>query len=597
MLGRTFELYLSRFCVAEQHCTSPYNCGRYHRGRQKYILRVAKGTINPNSPLFYHGVSENYEDIADKLSVQVPTALGYVRHFAGHFKQSRIGGLPEANRRLLYTDHNALDAIKTGIEGDKVICEHYFDASNEKEGFLKLNDVHNLNRFKKPDDSPHSSVHSSSGVDWDTPADKGFITFERFPGRLNNQLITYDWTFRISKAYRRRLFITTPTKRELWIGLPRTKSEEEENVAIWDISYLRNQFDFVMEYDAAYAEDAQNKALLDAEISSLPEHCVWQYGRDPKVLTKFLDKVNTDPACRRIHFKTGQGLVHPKRTDTRKFGVGPLYFWSALRPAPYLQRLTDRFIGRVREQNDGKFLIGVHSRNHNSYNEPEEKALRRCARLANKPVDAAVGYVNTYAKCCRRPHAVFNPLTPEYPLLPIADINLLKLFEDLQLDKLCKIDEHYMDFFELNDTNLFKVVLSSDHENKVVDDLMYGKYEAVSFDLAQEILTTRPVEGPTLDTGISDAEVAQLERWRKNIEIVLADMLTVAKTDFFHGGLSSTVSHVICFWRLVFFEQQGKEEKSNFCNLLLLSTGGYECEDISCSSIDASFPAPFHIGY
>ena len=80
--------------------------------------------------------------------------------------------------------------------------------------------------------------------------------------------------------------------------------------------------------------------------------------------------------------------------------------------------------------------------------------------------------------------------------------------------------------------------------------------------------------------------IARRQSWRKKIEIVLSDMLTMAKTGFVHGTPSSTVSHVICFWRLSYYKSRGMEEQSNLCELFLLFSGSYECEAVQCSSID-----------
>ena len=126
------ELLLSGFCIAERRCQAPYNCGNYHQGRQKYIIRTGHGTINPNNPLFYHAISENYVDIADKLMLQVPKYMGFVRHYAGHFKHSRVGGLPVRNRRLLSLPRWVLQEIQTAIVQPGRLSDLYSKLQKEK---------------------------------------------------------------------------------------------------------------------------------------------------------------------------------------------------------------------------------------------------------------------------------------------------------------------------------------------------------------------------------------------------------------------------------------------------------------------------------
>jgi hypothetical protein len=54
------DLLLQRMPVSEHHCQEPYNCGHFHEGREKYILRTDIDAVMPPGPVFYHGVSQNY---------------------------------------------------------------------------------------------------------------------------------------------------------------------------------------------------------------------------------------------------------------------------------------------------------------------------------------------------------------------------------------------------------------------------------------------------------------------------------------------------------------------------------------------------------
>ena len=67
-------LLLQKIHVSERHCQSPYNCGEFHNGRQKYALRTRAGSLNPMGPLFYHAVSQNYQ-VSRRLHVQIPETV------------------------------------------------------------------------------------------------------------------------------------------------------------------------------------------------------------------------------------------------------------------------------------------------------------------------------------------------------------------------------------------------------------------------------------------------------------------------------------------------------------------------------------------
>lgn len=142
------------------------------------------------------------------------------------------------------------------------------------------------------------------------------------------------------------------------------------NFLINDFLLLGSNFDFVMDYDDNYI---LNKDILDFPVNELPSECVWKvHGSAPRSASQFVNKVNNIEACRdRVHIDSTQGLVHPFRSDTRRFGVGPLAFWSAMKPANYLMEAADKFIARMRKHNQR--LVGIHSRSHNSYDEPIPK--------------------------------------------------------------------------------------------------------------------------------------------------------------------------------------------------------------------------------
>ena len=53
-----------------------------------------------------------------------------------------------------------------------------------------------------------------------------FLTFERYPGRLNNQLLTLDWAFRCARAFNRTVYVAAVAKKLDWVGFPESREEE-----------------------------------------------------------------------------------------------------------------------------------------------------------------------------------------------------------------------------------------------------------------------------------------------------------------------------------------------------------------------------------
>eukprot|EP00924_Labyrinthula_sp_SR-Ha-C_P007960 snap_masked-scaffold_41-processed-gene-1.20-mRNA-1 protein AED:1.00 eAED:1.00 QI:0/0/0/0/1/1/2/0/1060 len=571
VLKTNFDLYLSNFSISERQCHSPYNCGTYHRGRQKYIVKTGKGAINPNNPIFYHAISENYDEIADHLSLQVPSSIAYLRHMAGHFKHSRFGGLKPFKQRHLPIYNPLLVAVSDELKNKKDLRDR-FKKSKETEKFLELNDADSLYRFKYSKDKlENKKVHKRAETG---ERSKGLITFERFPGRLNNQLLTYDWTFRLSKAFNRTLFIHKPEKSEFWIGLPNSVEEERLNSAVWNITPLRQSFDFQMSYE------------IDGDLPEIHPKCTWKYGVSPKIVVEFMKQVNELEECKdRVHFLTGGGLIHPKKSDTRSVGVGPLFFWSKLQPNDYLQNKATQFLKTLTAK-----TIGIHSRSHNSYKEVTEKSLRRCAKIAAKPMAAAQDHVDSLFKCCKNFNSMFQGITRSSNLIQTV-------FENRKLDFMCHIEQEYLDHWNVpvhdEDTTL---VVASDHESEPVDKLLYSKFGGVSISINEEELSGLRPPGWQSAANITYGEqYNKFLSWRRRIETVLLDMLLMSLTSMFHGGPSSTVSQVICYWRLSNAYISGTVEQSNFCDLLLLSTGSYDCKTVGCNSMDLNFPVFYDI--
>ena len=169
--------------------------------------------------------------------------------------------------------------------------------------------------------------------------DERFLSFEYYPGRLNNQLWTLDWAFRCAKAMGRTLYISRPTQQVQYVGLPDRRDDEvgdAPRAVLWDMKRLRSAFRFVLQHelDGSPALSGASATLLSSNPDSLNADCVWKDGADVFIAQWMAaPQRNGTGKCRRLHLMTNHGMVHAWRTATRKWGVGPFVFFNAMRPA------------------------------------------------------------------------------------------------------------------------------------------------------------------------------------------------------------------------------------------------------------------------
>eukprot|EP00516_Mucochytrium_quahogii_P003433 CAMPEP_0203758230 /NCGR_PEP_ID=MMETSP0098-20131031/10989_1 /ASSEMBLY_ACC=CAM_ASM_000208 /TAXON_ID=96639 /ORGANISM=" , Strain NY0313808BC1" /LENGTH=1117 /DNA_ID=CAMNT_0050650533 /DNA_START=114 /DNA_END=3467 /DNA_ORIENTATION=- len=571
-----FGLFLGAIQIAESECQYPYNCGLFHSGRQKYMLRTAHGSLNINFPLFYHALNEDYENTALPFMEQVPRPLGYIRHYAGHFKHTRIGGMPLSKRKHCPLPRGLLKRVRERIDNSTRLKASY--ESSPAENLLKLDNFADLSRFSKDtDDLKRAKKKLQEDTDMLSQAlekrHKALMTFDRYTGRLNNQLLTYDWAFRLSRAFKRTLVLTQPRKREFWIGLPQTKDEERHNTSLWDLTLMRKNFDFLMWYDT------DTDSLKDP--SKIDPDCVWtdaskEKNKTHKSLASWMSDAVKNPACsERIHFATSNGLVHPYRTDTTKYGVDHLVFWRAMQPSAYLKDLIQEFIDK---NNDKGATLGFHSRSHNSYGpEQKEKAKKSCQRLAKKPLAASSNYKKARELCCK-PASMTEPDSsmswPDYT------VHLGTIFQDRRLEEMCDIqtdDMKYAISFARSVTGVdTKIFLATDHENPAVDKLAVELGGSIYEYDGSEVKKNNPSIMKYPNEGNYKAD------WYENIQGVLLDMLMLSQTDVFFGNPGSTLSQVVCMWRMVSAKDRLERELSNTCGLVLLAQGAYTCDMIAC---------------
>ncbi len=585
--------------LAELRCKEPYNCGLFHSGRQKYMLRTARGSLNPNAPIFYHGVNEDYDALGKPLSRQVPGALGVLRHYAGHFSHTRLGGLLPDNRQHLPLPAGLLRRIRRAIdcEGRPAGCPlaRVYRAS-PPEALLRLDrGAEALDRFAKPSDDVAAAEAARAAAlaalrQARARQLRAFLTLTKYPARLNNQLLTMDWAFRVAHGLGRTLLWRTDDsgsgqEQEKWIGLPESAAEEAHNTSLWDMPRLRERFQFLTDYDVAASHGSLGAhPVLGRAVEQLDPACVWRYAlvdREPrwKNIAVWAHWADAQPQCAdRIHVDSSDGLVHPYRTDTRFLGVGPLDFWAAMRPSAHLVQVAQGFL---RASFQGRPLLGIHARSHNSNGPREaEKGRRTCKRLEEKPLAHALNRIRGRAKRCEEPPES-DPQPAPVIAWPSYAADLEAIFKQRRLADMCDMLPETVDYalrFARNalGTDNVTVFLATDHENAAVDELVYrigGKSYVYA---AKAVYAADPNRAKHPD------EANSRMPWRDNIQGVLLDMLMLSMVDVFFGNPGSTLTQTVCMWRLSDAYQDAREERSNTCGLVLMASGAGEEGNIEC---------------
>jgi len=522
------SLMLERMPVSEAHCQEPYNCGKYHIGRAKYIMRTDVGAVMPPGPVFYHAVSQNY-DIADTHHVFLPRSVGNIRHYAGHFIHSRKGGLPKDNRVYNPIPEFALDAIRHALAGNAELRSLY-DAP-QHETFLKLDNFEDAWRFAKRGEKPKNLP---------SPPVVRYMTFELFGGRLNNQIWTYDWVFRVALGLNRTAVLPAPAKREHWVGFAASAWAP----SLWDVRRMRQSpvaFQFWYEVD---------------RLPDVDPACRWSFSPENKHLVAWALKVNALPQCAsRIHFATADGLVHAYKADTRHLGVDPLVFWRFVQPSKRVMREAKAFVKSVR----GKPVVGLHARTFLEAKQTAEGAKGVCTRLARKLLDNAIRRTAALDKCkCRA----------REPGDSTAAVQ--RLWETAHLEAGCSITDDTLDLVAPRAAQAAFIV-ATDHETKAMDELFARHGGHMHFYPG----TLQAIDDPSMDLRVLDRPVRDL--W-KGIEPVLVDIAILLHVDVFYGTPSSTLSQAVCMWRRAL-----GLSNSAMCDLVWLSTFSNRCDEMEPS--------------
>lgn len=549
-------LILERIDVSEASCQSPYNCGRFHYGREKYAIRTAFGTLNPNSPFFYHAISQNYE-IAQRHHVLVSPDLGVVRHYAGHFSHSRKGGLPSHKAKNNPLQYFVIQQMRSRIYAEGTDLNKLYEIPNQQESFLKLDSITDFWRFAKPGERPDNIVNKEEAVTSASQQNsivtsEHFITFDYFGGRLNNQLWTLDWVFRVALALNRTAILGAPRAREHYIGFPSGYNDG----SLWDIDALRNapfRFKFAWEIT-----DPSEQTLLLGEKSSLPEECVWEFTEANKYVMYWAWKT----ACqhKRIHFSTGNGLVHSYKADTRKYGVDPLVYWRNMRLHPDVFSITQSWW----KQQSSKALssaIGLHFRSWREANGDAAHALKVCKRLSEKLLSNAA----------KRFSALSSKCDPGCKGSEEVELDVYKFWRDNNFDITCQeaTEERIRTICHETLSSEVDFFVATDHETVEADQILEGLGAKMMLHVDTKWLIEKFYE--------KDSNGLSVRKYASSILPILLDVSALLQVGRFFGSPASTLSQAVCLWRRAF---DLKEEQPGMCQLVWYSTYSDKCEEL-----------------
>jgi len=74
---------LAQYQNVEAKPLCPYNCGEYHKGRQKYMLR---GGQLPEQLLWTYSIGGlDYENVGNKIMAQIPKSIASIHHYSGRW--------------------------------------------------------------------------------------------------------------------------------------------------------------------------------------------------------------------------------------------------------------------------------------------------------------------------------------------------------------------------------------------------------------------------------------------------------------------------------------------------------------------------------
>merc|ERR1712150_176167 len=118
-------LLLSRMPYREKKCRTRFNCGKYHYGMRKYILRTSQDADSLYVSIWHHAINRDYT-LSDERMVNVEQSLAYIRHYNFQSKNVNraIGALKDKkNEQFEPIQSVLLQHVERTIRGSPVLFE------------------------------------------------------------------------------------------------------------------------------------------------------------------------------------------------------------------------------------------------------------------------------------------------------------------------------------------------------------------------------------------------------------------------------------------------------------------------------------------
>ena len=124
----------------ESRCKSQFNCGEYHYGREKYMIKASLTSPIPWTILAIHSVSDNIPYSTDFGNTLVDRKQAFIRHYNPTPYES-FGGIPDDRSQECPFPPQALEQIEATIHSDIALSQLYHSAE-EDESFLTTSGKH-----------------------------------------------------------------------------------------------------------------------------------------------------------------------------------------------------------------------------------------------------------------------------------------------------------------------------------------------------------------------------------------------------------------------------------------------------------------------
>jgi hypothetical protein len=130
------KLLLDEYDYVESAPKCPYNCGKYHRGRQKYIVKGRDVHMVPLM-MWTHSVGGQDYEYADKVLSQLPSTTMHIRHYSGWWytngPHTEMAADEHLQRKASPLQRAALARIEAALAASPSLKKLY-DASPAKNG-------------------------------------------------------------------------------------------------------------------------------------------------------------------------------------------------------------------------------------------------------------------------------------------------------------------------------------------------------------------------------------------------------------------------------------------------------------------------------